>query len=502
VLIKGACVLKFSKNFFQVILPSERKKFFTLSLIMFCLFFNYTLLRSLKDTLIVTSPNSGAEVITFIKFWFGLPSAFFMTLILRLVSKKFSRVSYFYVLTAPFACFFLIHAFFLVPHLSWLQPSFQIISQLQSNHPHFKWVFPLLGNWVHVLFFVLAELWGSACFYYLFWQVANQSTTKKEALRFFSLFGLIGNFAMIAAGRTSSSLTLLHKGDFYDLLQKLILVWLAVLLLAYLFYIFLCFVVGPSDESLPSDFFQQTPGLPSTKTKKLPLKQQCQYFFQNQKLKALFALVFCYGFSFNLIEALWKNQAKLTYPNPQDYNSFMSHYFELTGWFSIVLMGVGGWVLRRKGWLITALVTPFSLLLLGTSFFAFVFLQFQIEHFFLSSFALSWIGLALNVALKASKFSFYDSSRELVYMSLNDSEKSKGKAAIDMMGAPSGKAGAALTQQTFLLLTAGSQISISPYSGLFFLIVVICWIRSVKTLDSNLTSEMRQSISSQIAVES
>ena len=43
------------------------KKIIPLSLMLFCILFNYTILRDTKDVLVVTAPNSGAEIIPFLK---------------------------------------------------------------------------------------------------------------------------------------------------------------------------------------------------------------------------------------------------------------------------------------------------------------------------------------------------------------------------------------------------------------------------------------------------
>ena len=51
----------------------ELKKFLPLSLIMFCLLFNYTILRDTKDTLIVNTAGAGA--ITFLKLYCVTPAA-------------------------------------------------------------------------------------------------------------------------------------------------------------------------------------------------------------------------------------------------------------------------------------------------------------------------------------------------------------------------------------------------------------------------------------------
>ena len=57
----------------------ELKKFLPLAFIMFCLLFNYTILRDTKDTLVVTSAGAGA--ITFLKLYCVTPAAILFVII-------------------------------------------------------------------------------------------------------------------------------------------------------------------------------------------------------------------------------------------------------------------------------------------------------------------------------------------------------------------------------------------------------------------------------------
>lgn len=47
--------------------PKTLKKLLPLGSMLFCILFNYTILRDTKDVLVVTAPNSGAEIIPFLK---------------------------------------------------------------------------------------------------------------------------------------------------------------------------------------------------------------------------------------------------------------------------------------------------------------------------------------------------------------------------------------------------------------------------------------------------
>ena len=97
---------QFSKlrNFLWPIHNYELKKFLPMAFMMFCALFNYTIVRDLKDTLIVKAV--GAEAISFIKFWIVLPSAMVFVLIYSKASNKLNKNKLFYYTLLPFIIFF------------------------------------------------------------------------------------------------------------------------------------------------------------------------------------------------------------------------------------------------------------------------------------------------------------------------------------------------------------------------------------------------------------
>src|SRR5437763_381414 len=74
----------------------ELRKLLPMFLMLFCICFNYTILRNLKDTLVVTAKYSGAEVIPFIKVWVVLPAAIVSTMLFSYLTNHFSRRKVFY----------------------------------------------------------------------------------------------------------------------------------------------------------------------------------------------------------------------------------------------------------------------------------------------------------------------------------------------------------------------------------------------------------------------
>jgi len=92
-----------------------------------------------------------------------------------------------------------------------------------------------------------------------------------------------------------------------------------------------------------------------------------------------------------------------------------------------------------------------------------------------------YVGLVQNVLSKATKYAIFDPTKEMTYIPLDKDSKTKGKAAIDVLGARLGKSGGALVQQALVVLF-GSIMSGAPVLAVLFYVVIIAWIAAVNKL--------------------
>jgi ATP/ADP translocase len=58
----------------------------------------------------------------------------------------------------------------------------------------------VVENWTYSCFFLVAELWGAVVISVLFWTLANEVCTVKEAKTIYPLMGIAANVALVAAG--------------------------------------------------------------------------------------------------------------------------------------------------------------------------------------------------------------------------------------------------------------------------------------------------------------
>lgn len=494
-------ILRKVKHFVWPIERWELKKFLPMTAMMFCILFNYNALRSLKDSLVV--PNIGAEAINFIKFYCVVPVAIIFMITYAKLTNILRMPKIFYSLCMFFLLFFLLFAFVLYPCRDILHPDPVELLKfeeaklnlffIQIDVAHFKWFLRIYSKWTFALFYIIAELWGSAMLMLSFWQFANHITQTEQAKRFYPMFGFLGNIALIIAGGVIKYLSKTQKiidqvtnsigNDSTIMIQTmLIFMSLSIILIMWLYnYMQTEVLIDPK-------FFQK---IEKRSKPKLSLFESFKVILSSKYLGFIVILVFCYGMSINLVEGPWKSKVRELYPNTNDYAYFMGTLNQFTGIASMFFMIVGANILRQFGWLVGALMTPLIIFLTGIGFFMFVVfdeLVFSYIAFMIlisPLFTAVLLGTAQNVLSKGIKYSFFDPTKEMSYIPIDEELKTKGKAAVDVVGARLAKSGGAFIQAAiFSLFPMASYSEITPYLMVIFVIICLIWLLNIRFLNT------------------
>ena len=81
----------------------------------------------------------------------------------------------------------------------------------------------------------------------------------------------------------------------------------------------------------------------------------------------------------------------------------------------------------------------------------------------------------------------------MAYIPLDDELKTKGKAAVDVIGGRAGKAGGAFTQSTLMILFATKDVvTIAPQAFFVFAVVCVAWFFAVKVLSRKVDEAVKR----------
>lgn len=475
----------------------EFKKILPLLFMKFFISFTYGILTTMKDAFIVTAKGSGAEVIPILKGWIVLPIALGITLLYSKLSNIFRRSILFYSFILVFMGVIFLYGFVLYPNLDALSPHESadwLLSKIGQHNAH--WI-AIYRNWVQSIFFVTAELWGQVVIFLLFWGFVNHICNFNEAKRCYNLFIAGGDLAQMVTGPLVCYIIGRYVGaQFGTALQVLVVIALCFGCIIMALHWLLTRKILKTDERLYRPEQQHQPLEMKTK---LSLLDSLKFIVRSPYLRCIAVMIVAYGLTVNLTEVTWKANLKLAYPETGAYQSFMATVSSSVGVCSfIITLFFSGMIIRYLGWHFSAQLPP---IIIGST--ALIFLTLFMNP--------SWIapltgmlnmtplmlivafGAFQNVATKVMKYAFFDSTKEMSFIPLDPESKTKGKAAIDVVGSRLGKSGAAWIQIVLIQIAGtGSVLSITHYLLPLIACTVLFWIFSVRSLNKQFATKSAQ----------
>ena len=360
--------------------------------------------------------------------------------------------------------------------------------------------------------------------------MANDITSVSQAKRFYPLFAVTGNLAPILSGKVMQHIVSQQQKNsqnanivngvgvavgngnvdgsngFGGTLKKLAIVKMmsgvAILILYNLIY-------RGVDRNRDVDQKQDNKGYnnakngnakipsknnaPSHKSKKesSSLSESIEELSKSPQLKSMAFMVLGYNVCVELTEVLWKGILRKTHPTEAAYMTYMARFSQKVGYVALILQLSASFIIKKLGWTRASRLTPIAMLGLAIPFFASVVLSNSKRYSDAIPLTLALtIGTYQNVINKVAKYSLFDPLKEMAYIPLPPDAKTKGKAAIDVLGARLGRSIAAGWQQVLVLFlggTSGSSGNILEcglwLAGVYFGMIGV-WLRAVGVLGS------------------
>ena len=437
----------------------------------FLIILSYHILRDLKDTLIVTSCDTGAKIIPFIKIWAMVPLALLGSYIFQKLYSKYGRDRTFYILVGSLSLFYLFFAFYLFPNRETLHLD-GFATNLEKILPSsfLGWT-NMIRFWSFSLFYSLAEMWSVLVISVLFWSSLNEITPTSIAKQFFPTCIMVGNLAGIVSGQISYFIIhYLCKNRTFDHSIQIMIIVVAIIAFCMTFIHYRVFHDMPQIR---------------TKQKEKPsflFKESLQSIWRKKELLCITALVVGFALTNNLFEVVWKNSIKSVYALPSEYNAYINQITTIIGAVSLILSFLMRYIFKFFKQSSILIMTPAALLITSSLFF--LFLQApsfaKLLHMPYAYFVMTFGSLHYILSLGA-KYSLFDSSKEIAFLSIEPEERIKAKSIIDSVGSRLGKSGSSLLHQ-FLLILFTSQGAYIPSIAILSLSFMTAIFLSAKKL--------------------
>eukprot|EP00898_Chlorokybus_atmophyticus_P003778 jgi/Chlat1/4400/Chrsp29S04537 len=457
------------------------RKVAPLALLFFCASFNYSLLRDTKDALVITARGGGVEQVPFLTTYFVLPLSVLYVMWYSWLCSSLPSHLVFYAAITPFLLYFGLFVTVLYPMQGVLHPHQLADRLLTIVPPGFHGLVSILRNWTFSLFYITGELWGGVVISLLFWGLANEVCTMEEARTVYPLLGISANIALVVAGRFLKNIARMRGslasaissevawGRSLRILVGAIMAGSAVMCATH-YYI--------QRQLVPSREAEAKKVSTSKKSKpKLSFKESFSVLVDSPQIRNLALVVVAYGVSTSLFDVSWKHQLRQLYRTPQAYGGVLAEVSTATGVLTICSMLLSRFVFSWFGWGVAAAATPTVMMLTGAVFF-----MLSMAAPSAGALATAVTAGAVQQALaKAAKYSLFDPAKEMVFISLNKEDKTKGKAAVDLVGSQLGKSGGSWITQALLLGVGSLSTSLPVIAGVYG-IVILLWLNAAREL--------------------
>lgn len=415
-----------------------------------------------------------------------MPITFALILLYLNVYNKYSPATIFNFTIIIFIIVFSIFGFWLIPNYEYYRLSDIVINKLIKNYIYLKWILVILQNWVVVMFYVIGELWTPFSYSLLLWELINRITTIKDSKIHYPIFNFFGQLSTSICGLVIflafNYLSKIHvESEIFSprLVRFLIGLVVASTLLILAFHYYLNKGALVEANLIPS----------MGVVPRYSYIENIKFICKSKLITLMSANMIFYGICIMLIEGIWFARVRQSCPTLDDFLALQSQVMFLIGLISLFFSFVCGYLLSKFGWCFVALITPLNFAIFGNIFLMASLIE---KNSLMPTFSLPIIVQLGSLAIifgKSAKYVFFDTSKEMCYISMDLAARAKSKVVIDLFSFQIGKLfGSSIPFIIFTFCPSCSYNHAQIYIFIIFAISSILWLHVIIQLDKILKS--------------
>lgn len=425
---------------------------------------NFSILRSMRNALVVADTGGSAAYIPYFELFGTFPASILLTWTLSRLMRVFSLRSIFSMTMLFFLTFFIVFAFWIYPHREAIHTLLENKLGILFGLTRFKVIFT---HWPDMVFYIMSELWKVALLSVIFWGFLNQKLSLEQAKRFYPPLLLGSSIGTILAGPITVFCTSLFSWNNFALSSQrwqhslyLLTAFLILCGLLTLFSFRSLFKRLQTTHSAPVQVEPQDSSEPKKEPfskRLLSLSSSLRFLMKSPYLSALLLIVIAEYVCYALGELIFLETLKSRYSSPSEYCQYMG---SLSFWMGILTalsaLFLTPYLLQSYRWSRTVLVTPILMVAITFGFFFVIYLG-KVGIFVGASpitFAVVLGSIHFCIG-RAAKYTLFDAIKELAFIPLTQEAQMKGKLIIDGIGSRMGRGTSSLLSIVLFLIMGG-----------------------------------------------
>ena len=456
------------------IFPANRSDwslFGTMMFIVTMINVNFSILRSMRNALVVADSGGSAALIPYFELFGTFPASILLTWGLSRLMRTFSFRFIFSATMFFFLAFFIAFAFWIYPQ----KEHIQTVLQLKG----------FVTNWPDLIFYVMAELWKVSLLSVIFWGFLNQNLNLDEAKKYYPPLLLGTSIGTLLSGPLTVFCTSAYSWTLFPLSANR---WQHSLYML-TFCLILCGLLTHFAFRKLHNRFQGSQGRvtsPLQFSKKLSLSSSLRYLAESPYLRSLLLIVVAEYICYTLGELIFLETLKTKYPTPAEYCGFMGN---LSFWMGLLIavsaIFITPYLINTYSWGQTFLMTPMLMIGATLAFFSVATLA-QYGSFTEGYLTLAIILGSIHFCIgRAAKYTLFDSIKELAFIPLNREGQTKGKLIIDGIGSRLGR-GASSFLSIILFFFMGGPCESVLFAGILALLFAMIMLPSSRLVGTEL----------------